>query len=94
MLDEAFRQKLDSSGRFKIVPIPPDLREEIAAAPLTARLDHPGSLIPFEWVNVTDFVHLCLEVSFYAGDVSEDVQNGRISKGGSDSRKGQSTSSL
>jgi Protein of unknown function (DUF2380) len=33
MLDEAFRQKLDSSGRFKIVPIPPDLREEIAAAP-------------------------------------------------------------
>ena len=33
MLDDAFRKKLDASGRFKIVPIPPDLREEVAAAP-------------------------------------------------------------
>jgi hypothetical protein len=70
------------------------MERSLAQEPLTARLDHPGSLIPFEWVNVTDFVHLCLKVSFYAGDVSEDVQNGRISKGGSDSPKGQSTSSL
>jgi hypothetical protein len=33
MLDDIFRQKLDASGRFKIVPIPPDLREVVAAAP-------------------------------------------------------------
>jgi hypothetical protein len=33
MLDETFQKKLDASGRFKIVPIPPDLREEVAAAP-------------------------------------------------------------
>ena len=33
MLDDAFRKKLDASGRFKIVPIPPDVLQEIAAAP-------------------------------------------------------------
>ena len=29
MLDDLFQQKLEASGRFKIVPIPPDLRQEI-----------------------------------------------------------------
>ena len=33
MLDELFRQRLDSSGRFKIVPIPPDAQQRIAAGP-------------------------------------------------------------
>jgi hypothetical protein len=33
MLDDLFREKLDASGRFKIVSIPPDLREKIAAGP-------------------------------------------------------------
>jgi hypothetical protein len=33
MLDDAFRKKLDASGRFKIVPIPSDVLQEIAAAP-------------------------------------------------------------
>ena len=33
MLDDLFQQKLDASGRFKIVPIPPDLRQEITAGP-------------------------------------------------------------
>ena len=33
MLDDLFQQKLDASGRFKIVPIPPDLRLEITAGP-------------------------------------------------------------
>jgi hypothetical protein len=33
MLDDLFQQRLDASGRFKIVPIPPDLRREITAGP-------------------------------------------------------------
>jgi hypothetical protein len=31
MLDDLFQQKLEASGRFKIVPIPPALRQEIIA---------------------------------------------------------------
>ena len=31
MLDDLFREKLDHSGRFKIVPIPPDAQQRIAA---------------------------------------------------------------
>jgi hypothetical protein len=33
MLDDLFQQKLDASGRFVIVLIPPSLRQEIAAGP-------------------------------------------------------------
>jgi hypothetical protein len=33
MLDDAFRKKLDASGRFKIVPIPSDVLQEVTAAP-------------------------------------------------------------
>jgi hypothetical protein len=33
MLEDAFRKKLDASGRFKIVPIPSDVLQEVAAAP-------------------------------------------------------------
>jgi Protein of unknown function (DUF2380) len=33
MLDDMFQQKLDASGRFKIVSIPSHVRDEIAAAP-------------------------------------------------------------
>ena len=32
-LDEIFRTRLDESGRFKIVAIPPDMQEEIAGGP-------------------------------------------------------------
>jgi Protein of unknown function (DUF2380) len=32
MLDDMFQKKLDASGRFKIVPIPSHVRDEIAAA--------------------------------------------------------------
>jgi hypothetical protein len=32
MLNDMFQQKLDSSGRFKMVSIPPELRDKIAAA--------------------------------------------------------------
>jgi len=33
MLGDLFREKLDASGRFKIISIPPDLREKISAGP-------------------------------------------------------------
>jgi hypothetical protein len=33
MLGDLFREKVDASGRFKIIAIPPDLRETIAAGP-------------------------------------------------------------
>ena len=33
ILDDLFRLKLDASGRFKIVPLPTDLRVEITAGP-------------------------------------------------------------
>jgi len=33
MLDDMFRQKLSASGRFAIVPIPPELRDKVAVAP-------------------------------------------------------------
>jgi Protein of unknown function (DUF2380) len=33
MLNDMFQQKLDASGRFKMVPIPPELRGKIDAAP-------------------------------------------------------------
>jgi hypothetical protein len=32
-LDELFRQKLDASGRFRIIAIPPDMQKEVAAGP-------------------------------------------------------------
>jgi len=33
MLDELFGERLDNSGRFKIVPIPPDAQQRIAVGP-------------------------------------------------------------
>src|SRR6266849_165971 len=33
LLDDLFREKLDASGRFKILSIPLDLREKISAGP-------------------------------------------------------------
>ena len=33
MLDDLLQQKLEASGRFKVVPIPSDLRQEITAGP-------------------------------------------------------------
>ena len=33
MLDEMLRERLDHSGRFTIVPIPPELQNKITAGP-------------------------------------------------------------
>ena len=78
MLDEAFRQKLDSSGRFKIVPIPPDLREEIAAAPEISNCN--GCERDFArkagadwaaWGTVQKVSNLILNINVYMEDVRE-----------------------
>jgi hypothetical protein len=37
MLDKLFRERLDTSGRFKIVPIPPDIYQRIVAGPEISR---------------------------------------------------------
>jgi Protein of unknown function (DUF2380) len=34
MLDDEFRSKLNASGRYQLIPIPPDLTDTIAAAPI------------------------------------------------------------
>jgi hypothetical protein len=34
LLDNLFRQKLNASGRFQLIPIPPDLNDVIEAAPI------------------------------------------------------------
>ena len=54
MLDDLLRQKLDASGRFKIVSIPPDLRQEITDGPEISNcngcqrdwLERPGRIGP------------------------------------------------
>jgi len=33
MLDELLRERLVNSGRFRVVPIPPEIRQKIAAGP-------------------------------------------------------------
>ncbi|MBV8936565.1 MAG: DUF3280 domain-containing protein [Alphaproteobacteria bacterium] len=33
MLDELLRERLDNSGRFRLVPIPPDIAQKIAGGP-------------------------------------------------------------
>ena len=35
MLDDIFRRRLNSSGRYQLISIPPDLENAVAAAPIT-----------------------------------------------------------
>ena len=52
ILDDLFQQKLEASGRFKILPIPPDLRQELrpdqrlatAMAVSAIGLERPGRI--------------------------------------------------
>jgi hypothetical protein len=78
MLDDAFRQKLDASGRFKIVPIPPDLREAVAAAPEISNCN--GCERDFArkagadwaaWGTVQKVSNLILNINVYMEDVRE-----------------------
>jgi hypothetical protein len=79
MLDDAFRQKLDASGRFEIVPIPPDLREAIAAAPEIS--NYNGCERDFArkagadwaaWGTVQKVSNLILNINVYMEDVRQE----------------------
>ncbi len=81
MLDDLLRTKLDASGRFEIVPIPPELQKEIAHGPeirncngcerdyaLRAGADWAA------WGTVQKVSNLILNINLYM----EDAQNGRM----------------
>jgi hypothetical protein len=80
-LDEQFRQKLDASGRFKIITIPPDLQKDIAAGPqlgncngcardFARRIDADRAA----WGTVQKVSNLILNINVYM----EDVQTGKL----------------
>ena len=78
MLDDAFRKKLDASGRFKIVPIPPDLREEVAAAPEISNCNGCERDFAIKagadwaaWGTVQKVSNLILNINVYMEDVRE-----------------------
>jgi hypothetical protein len=80
-LDEQFRQKLDASGRFKIITIPPDMQKEVAAGPqlgncngcardFAKRIDADRAA----WGTVQKVSNLILNINVYM----EDVQSGKL----------------
>ena len=79
MLDDAFRKKLDASGRFKIVPIPSDVLQEIAAAPrdqqlqrLRARLrDQSRCRLGRLRAQVQKVSNLILDINVYIEDARQ-----------------------
>ncbi len=80
-LDDQLREKLDASGRFKIVAIPPELDREIAAGPEIR--DCHGCERDFArgigatwaaWGTVQKVSNLILNINLYM----EDVQTGKM----------------
>jgi hypothetical protein len=81
MLDDLFRERLDNSGRFKIVPIPPDLQQRIAAGPEISgcngcERDYAKSIGASwaAWGTVQKVSNLILNVNVYM----EDAASGRL----------------
>lgn len=81
LLDTQFRQKLDASGRFKIVAIPPEAEKEIAAGPevsnchgcerdIARRLGADWAA----WGTVQKVSNLILNINVYM----EDVRSGKM----------------
>jgi Protein of unknown function (DUF2380) len=77
MLDDLLRQQLDDSGRFKIVPIPPDIQQQIAAGPeisgcngcereFTRRIGANWAA----WGTVQKVSNLILNINLYLEDVA------------------------
>jgi hypothetical protein len=75
-LDELFRQKLDASGRFRIITIPPDMQKEVAAGPeisncngcerdFATRMDADWAA----WGTVQKVSNLILNINVYMEDV-------------------------
>jgi hypothetical protein len=81
MLDELFRQRLDNSGRFKIVPIPPNVQQKIAAGPEIngcngCERDYAKSIGAnwAAWGTVQKVSNLILNINVYM----EDVASGKL----------------
>jgi hypothetical protein len=81
MLDHLFREKLDASGRFKIVPIPPDMQKEIAEGPAIRNCNgcqrDLAKRIGADWAawgTVQKVSNLILNINVYM----EDAQTGKL----------------
>jgi hypothetical protein len=81
MLDNLFQEKLDHSGRFKIVPVPPDLQQRIAAGPEISgcngcERDYAKSIGAnwAAWGTVHKVSNLILNINLYM----EDAANGKL----------------
>lgn len=81
MLDDLLEQKLDASGRFKIVPIPADVRQTLAGGPAIqncngcerdAALKSGGDWAA--WGTVQKVSNLILNINLYM----EDAQSGKM----------------
>ena len=77
MLDELFRQRLDDSGRFMIVPIPPDTQQHIAAGPEISgcngcERDYAKSIGAnwAAWGTVQKVSNLILNINLYMEDAA------------------------
>jgi hypothetical protein len=80
-LDELVREKLDASGRFKVVPIPPNIQREVAAGPeisncngcerdFAKKID--ADLVA--WGTVQKVSNLILNINLYM----EDAKTGKL----------------
>ncbi len=81
MLDDLFQEKLDHSGRFKIVPIPPDTQQRIAAGPEISgcngcERDYAKSIGAnwAAWGTVQKVSNLILNINLYM----EDAASGKL----------------
>jgi hypothetical protein len=82
MLDHLFREKLDASGRFKIVPIPPDMQKEIAEGPAIRNCNgcqrDLAKKIGADWAawgTVQKVSNLILNINVYM----QDAETGKLS---------------
>ncbi len=80
-LDELLREKLDASGRFKVVAIPPDIQQKVAAGPDIGNCNGCerdfAKQIDADWVawgTVQKVSNLILNINLYM----EDVQTGKL----------------
>jgi Protein of unknown function (DUF2380) len=81
MLNELFRERLDNSGRFKIVPVPPDTQQRIAAGPEISgcngcERDYAKSIGAdwAAWGTVQKVSNLILNINLYM----EDAASGKL----------------
>jgi hypothetical protein len=75
MLDDMFHQKLDASGRFKLVSIPSELRDKIAAGPEISNCNGCERDFALEagadwaaWGTVQKVSNLILNINVYMED--------------------------